>query len=166
MTAKDDLPFSKANQFKQLRLAGDKPRRKTIENRLDKLWSKVVRSIWAKKIGIGKCAVLGCQMLGNNPHHIIRKSKGKGLRWAPENGIVLCAGHHTLNTPSAHNPPLDDLKWFERVLLCYYTPSDLQRLAVKGYSTCKFSINDLLLLERDLEWVKGEKGEMKETIIT
>jgi len=136
---------------KKLKLKGDRPKRKTVENRLDKLWSQVVRAIWARKIGKGKCAVPGCGMQGNNPHHIIRRSKGKGVRWLPENGIMLCAGHHTLNTPSAHNPPLDDLKWFESILLNYYTPNELKTLAVKGYATCRYSVNDLLVLEQDLK---------------
>lgn len=42
----------------------------------------------------GKCKVPGCKERSEHLHHVIYRSKSKRLKWAPENLVSLCAGHH------------------------------------------------------------------------
>jgi len=44
----------------------------------------------------GKCKVPGCKDAATHLHHVVYRSKSKRLKWAPENLVSLCAGHHGL----------------------------------------------------------------------
>jgi hypothetical protein len=123
--------------------------RKQLEKLCDKAWSARILAIWSGKIGSRKCAVPGCSNLGNNPHHIFSR-KNKGTRWDLKNGIILCAYHHSLGIPSAHNCPVDDPLWFRRVLLLYYTEGELDYLSYKAKGYGKLSLGELEILEKEL----------------
>ena len=69
-------------------------RKKTLKNKLDKLWSRAVRLA-----GNDTCQI--CGKWGNNPHHLIHKSAGNRFRWVFENGVCLCSGCHTMNQAEA-----------------------------------------------------------------
>lgn len=72
--------------------------------KLDKLWSKKVK----EDAGF-RCEVCGksndeCQL---HPHHFWGR-RIRATRWLLENGICLCASHHTMGLQSAHESPA----WF------------------------------------------------------
>ena len=122
--------------------------KKTIKRRLDKLWSEIVKELWGKRIGKGKCAVPGCGLNGNNAHHIFSR-RSNSVRWLPQNGIVLCPKHHTLGTPSAHHCPVDNPRWFiDYVLHVYYRQSELDELSLLANGVEKMNDNDGLRLEK------------------
>jgi hypothetical protein len=64
---------------------------------LDKTWSRAV--IVAAD---GCCAICGIRPDRPNPHHLIRKSRGKRFRWVFDNGVCLCFTHHTGGAEAAH----------------------------------------------------------------
>jgi len=80
-----------------------KPSRKTLKNKCDDIWKKIIRS----KI---RCEM--CGRPGNNPHHIIGRDN-HAVRWDIRNGCLLCSGCHTMNNGSAHKDPQDFMIWFE-----------------------------------------------------
>jgi len=82
-----------------------KPKRKTLRNKADKLWSELIRLR-----NKGKCEI--CGKRATNPHHIIGR-KNLTLRHDPRNGVLLCFYHHTGGNLSAHNDPL----WFREWLI-------------------------------------------------
>ena len=49
---------------------------------------------------------------GLNAHHII-PSNFKEYEWDPDNGLILCAGCHTLGMYSAHKNPLWFYNWMK-----------------------------------------------------
>jgi len=79
-----------------------KPSRKTLKNKCDDIWRKIIRS----KI---RCEV--CGRPGNNPHHVIGRDN-HAVRWDIRNGCLLCSGCHTMNNGSAHKDPQDFMIWF------------------------------------------------------
>ena len=87
---------------KRLRRVSKSPRRK-LELKADKLWSEAIR-----KRDKGICQV--CLKPGNNPHHIVTRSV-KHLRHDLSNGILLCAGCHSLGLHSAHKRPESFRVW-------------------------------------------------------
>ena len=85
-----------------------KSQSKTYDDMLDSLWSKLVKM----KDG-NKC--MKCEAKTNlNSHHVITRSN-KRLRWDLNNGICLCALHHTLSQRfSAHKRPAEFQVWFDK----------------------------------------------------
>jgi len=94
-----------------------KPSRKTLKNKCDKLWSKIIRSK-------GKCEVCGT-FKANHPHHVIGRRNFE-LRWDIRNGCLLCANHHTAGKFSAHNDSIWFMDWFLRA-----RPDDYEYLLKK-----------------------------------
>lgn len=92
---------------------------KGIQKKLDDIWREIVKLQWHKRIGKDVCAVPGCGNKGTNCHHIFTRIK-RSTRWEPLNGIVLCAGHHTMNIPSAHKLPPNNPNWFKDYVLHVY----------------------------------------------
>ena len=43
-----------------------------------------------------RCIVPRCRRYGRHMHHIVYRSKSKGLRWATSNNCLLCVDHHRL----------------------------------------------------------------------
>ena len=134
------------------------PNRKTLEKELDKAWSVLVKKKWTSRVGAGRCAIPGCKNLGRDPHHIFTR-KGRSTRWDVKNGIVLCAWHHRLGVPSAHNLPIDNPTWFNGILNLYYTQSELDYLAYKAHSNAKFSRGDLFVMLTEMMGEMEGKNE-------
>ena len=84
-----------------------KPKKQTdLTPRVDKLWSELV------KLRAGnKCEYCGSTK-SLNSHHIFSKSN-RSVRWNVDNGIALCALHHTLGNESAHKSPLSFGDWIK-----------------------------------------------------
>jgi len=49
-----------------------------------------------KKRDDGRCKIPGCRRFGKHLHHIVYRSKSRGLRWATSNTCLLCTDHHRL----------------------------------------------------------------------
>lgn len=97
------------NEYDEAKANKKKPtERQRMEAICDELWGKIVIEKWGNK-----CAC--CETKNTlNPHHIITRSN-KRLRWDIENGICLCALHHTLSsTFSAHKRPDKFIAWLEK----------------------------------------------------
>ena len=110
--------------------------KRPTDKELLKLWREVV----LKKAG-NKCEYPGCNKTEYlNAHHIHSKSK-RSVRYDPDNGIILCAGHHTLNNNSAHkDPDFKDIiiqagvrtkEFFDKLRLRAFAPAKLDLNAVK-----------------------------------
>lgn len=80
-----------------------KPKKKTLMNKADKLWSQIIL------LG-GNCEI--CGKPATNPHHIVGR-KNMNLRYDLRNGCRLCFQHHTGNKVSAHNDPVWFIGWVE-----------------------------------------------------
>ena len=91
------------------------------EKKLDNLWSEAI-----KERADNKCEL--CSKKDNlSAHHIVNKSKSKGLRWTMENGMCLCFYHHRL----AHDFPNRFKKEIENII-------DYAELEKKGNKICKY----------------------------
>lgn len=44
----------------------------------------------------GRCRIPNCHNRSEHLHHIVYRSKSRGLRWDPRNLASLCADHHAL----------------------------------------------------------------------
>jgi 5-methylcytosine-specific restriction endonuclease McrA len=67
---------------------------------VDRKWAEVVRN------EAGKCALCP-KTTGLQAHHVISRSN-HAVRWNLNNGVALCALHHTFgNKLSAHKTPID-----------------------------------------------------------
>lgn len=76
-----------------------------ITKKLDEKWARAVK----------KRDCYNCQYCGSksylNAHHIFSRSN-KNIRHDIENGITLCAKHHTLSSEfSAHLTPVEFVEW-------------------------------------------------------
>lgn len=63
--------------------------------KLDAKAERAAREIVRKRDG-GKCRIPGCGEKATELHHIVYRSKSRGLRWRPENLVSLCRGHHQM----------------------------------------------------------------------
>ena len=81
-----------------------KPKKKTLTNKLDKAWSKVILSR-------GKCEVCGSTN-SLNAHHYVSRSNRR-LRWCLKNGVCVCAGCHLFRNESFHKNPVWGHFWME-----------------------------------------------------
>jgi 5-methylcytosine-specific restriction endonuclease McrA len=67
---------------------------------VDRKWAEVIRT------EAGKCALCPATT-GLQAHHVIARSN-HAVRWNLDNGVALCALHHTFgNKLSAHKTPID-----------------------------------------------------------
>lgn len=126
-----------------------KIKKKTVKNRLDKLWSKMIRDC-------DKCAICGVTSFEKqlHPHHIIGRMRLR-TRWDIKNGICLCASHHTLGKLSAHADPL----WFNNWLI-ENKPEDFQYLMdVKREPLEPMSVEDYLEIETNLKLIEENNYE-------
>jgi len=87
--------------FKKRKYKKKSPKKKE-EEELDKMWKQKVkdRDNWT-------CQVCNKKSTNVNAHHILPRGL-KGMRWDINNGITLCAYHHTLGNWSAHKNAI----WF------------------------------------------------------
>ncbi len=54
---------------------------------------KTLDQLWQKKITGGQCSYTGCNQIGCEGHHILKR-RYRNTRWDTENGRPLCRGHH------------------------------------------------------------------------
>lgn len=87
-------------ECKKLWLGTQPPTAKDLDGR----WSYAVK----ERAGF-KCEYCGKEEYLNS-HHIYSRSNTT-LIWDLDNGICLCAGHHTFSTFSAHKSPMDFSDW-------------------------------------------------------
>jgi len=108
---------------------------------LDNKWSKLVKTIAEDR----------CEYCGRpdrlNSHHIFSRSK-RSTRWDIDNGVCLCAGHHTLLNWSAHKAPIEFIEWIrEQRGETWY-----QRLRLKANQTVRPDYNlEKLYLEKKMK---------------
>lgn len=76
-------------------------RRPISDAKLLKLWGDRVRERANWRCEYPDCSVHTTQL---HPHHFYSR-RHAALRYDVENGIALCAVHHTLGSFSAHNDP-------------------------------------------------------------
>ena len=107
------------------------PSKKTIEKKLDKVWSELV-----KQQAGNKCEVCGKREY-LNAHHIVGR-RNLRLRWELYNGVCLCSGCHTFKTNSAHQNP----EWFHQWLKSY-RGEDLKLVHATMNEIKKWSVIDL-----------------------
>ncbi|TET08093.1 MAG: hypothetical protein E3J83_04255 [Candidatus Atribacteria bacterium] len=98
--------FKKKNWKKACKKA--KTTRRKLRDQLDKLWAEIVK----KRAG-NKCEY--CRKTTYlNTHHIFSRSN-LSVRWDLDNGVCLCAGHHTLSNNSAHKSPAEFIEWIKEM---------------------------------------------------
>lgn len=116
-------------------------KKKTIKNRLDKLWSSIVHQK-------GKCEVCG-KTSNLNSHHLIGR-RNLSTRWDLRNACLLCPACHTFGNNSAHQNPI----WFD-TWLEDKRPDDRMYLKQKSKESPKpYSIKELLEIEEELKQLK------------
>ena len=75
---------------------------KRIRKRCLELWAKVVKLRAGNVCEFGKFLRTSCSEGYLNAHHVENYWTNKALRYAPENGIAACPGHHKFYKDSAH----------------------------------------------------------------
>lgn len=138
-------PFLKNKQI-QIKVSRGKHKSEKLRDKkkADDLWSEAV------KVNYGhRCAYCGTSE-NLNSHHIYTRSR-MATRWDIDNGICLCANHHTFSQEfSAHKTPakfhawLCDLKW----------PDYVEAIEKKSLSVCKVTT----------EMLEGHIAELKSFI--
>ncbi len=108
-------------------------KRKPTDDALLKLW-KEIALIKARNF----CEYPGCiKSEYLNVHHIYSRNR-RSVRYDPDNAIVLCAGHHTLNNDSAHKSP--DFK--ETIIAAGVRTREFwNRLEMRAKSPAKLDLN-------------------------
>ena len=105
-----------------------KPTKTKLRKKLDKLWSDRVK----------ERAGYRCERCPKtdylNSHHIIGRIN-LSLRWNLENGVCLCVGCHKFNQNSAHNNPIDFLKWVSTI-------RDLDYLQTKSLELTHYKLHN------------------------
>lgn len=122
---------------------------KGVDGLLDTAWSELV-----KLRGNNQCEYCGKRSYVQS-HHIFSRSK-KSVRWDPQNGIALCAGHHTLSSQfSAHKTPLEFTDWLYK----YRGEDKIMHLRVRASMISKLHQFEKQVLLTDLrEQIKKLKG--------
>jgi len=115
------------------------PRRLLIDQ-IDHLWSEAVKIKWGFK-----CAYCGkTQYLQS--HHIFSRGKAN-VRFDLDNGIALCAGHHTLNDFSAHKSPKAFFEWLEDLV----GKNKVNQIEYRSRITKSHGIRELEMIKYNLE---------------
>jgi len=76
-------------------------RKKVSDRHLLKLWAEKVKERSGYRCEYPCCTVRTSQL---HPHHIYSR-RHAATRYDPDNGMCLCAHHHTLGSESAHHDP-------------------------------------------------------------
>jgi hypothetical protein len=122
--------------------------KKSIEKKLDLLWSEAV------KIKAGYVCEYCKKSENLNSHHIISRAN-KTTRWDLENGVCLDVSHHTFsNVFSAHLTPLEFVDWI------YETrgKKEINQLRKESQKKADLSIPHLLEIKAYLEeYIKNNR---------
>jgi len=117
--------------------------KKTLKNKLDKLWSEAVRQRYPR------CIVCGAQP--TQAHHcIVRKAQSMGVRWLIDNGVGLCYVCHIHKLHGSQG----DKEWLDRYIaaLNLLIPADVQQdIMGIGHRANKYSMDDFRELVKRLE---------------
>ena len=114
------------------------------------LWSQAV------KLNYGNACAYCLTDENLNSHHIFGRNN-KSVRWELDNGICLCAGHHTFSSSfSAHKTPTEFTYWLESV------PSfgriKLDALQAKAHEPLKVTSE---YLQERIEFFKDFKNKLE-----
>jgi len=117
---------------------------KVLKNKLDKMWSKAV----LKK---GACEYCGRTSETNQLHaHHVFGRVNKATRWHFDNGICLCASHHTRNSGfSAHLTPAEFMEWIRE----HRGEEWYQELNQRRLSIYKVNLGNLETTKEELEQI-------------
>lgn len=104
----------KQKEKEKLKKQRDRERKKVsvsvLTKKADALWAKVVKHDWNNE-----CAYCWAKDKQLHSHHLFTRAR-KATRWDTENGICLCAGHHTLSSQfSAHQTGNEFFLWLETI---------------------------------------------------
>jgi hypothetical protein len=117
--------------------------RKTLKNKLDKLWSAAVRRKFPR-----------CVVCGREPtqaHHcIVRKAQSLGVRWLLSNGIGLCTICHLYKLHGSQG----DKQFLDRYLaiLNEVVPANEQsNIQQIGHRSNKFDVSQLEEMVKEFE---------------
>lgn len=120
-----------------------------IKRQLDNLWGKKVRE--RDKHRCQWCLYLDRSVIGNQPHHIIPKARGKSIRWDLHNGITLCFNCH-------HKEIIARPSEFRIFLYWWFGSGDTvngvkiyQDLLAKSREIVKYTLEDLQNIKKQLE---------------
>ena len=120
--------------------------KKTLKNKLDRLWSEAIRKKYIR------CIVCGRQP--TQAHHcIVRKAQSLGVRWMIDNGVGLCYVCHIHRLHGSQG----DKQWLDRYItvLNGIIPEEKQQNIIEiGNQINKFSVEDLKELVRHFEAIK------------
>ena len=117
-----------------------KPSRKTLGNKLDKLWKDIIKSR-AEEF----CEL--CARPGKDAHHIEGRSP-QSLRWCLENGVFLCFRCHRLGV---HSPSSSTQAEFRRKLIKLLGRKQMDELKRMRYKMVKLSLGDMEELYEQLK---------------
>lgn len=123
--------------------------RKTLKNKLDKLWSQIIRAKYPKCIICGKSPT--------QAHHAIaRKAQGMGVRWQLKNGVGLCLSCHLykLHGNQGDKQFLDNYICILNVLI---SPEDQENIHQVAHQITKYSLQDLEDMVAEFEKILGGK---------
>lgn len=142
-------------KFKWLKPKPKKKTKKTLENKLDKLWSDAVkmRAKYQCEYSLNKWIPVDPNKMLNS-HHVFGRDN-KRLRWDLRNWVCLMVYYHTFSKEfSAHKTPLAFLKWFQE-----YRKDDFRYLEIENAKwTKKWALEDLENKKRELEdYIKKNK---------
>ena len=115
------------------------PKKTTVRNRLDSLFSRLIRSV-------GRCEKCGATEATAQLHcsHIISRSY-LSTRWLELNAKCLCATHHRW----WHEKPTEAVKWLTESGL--RSEADVQELQRLSNTTRKWTVEEYLELEQELK---------------
>ncbi len=140
------LKFPKPEKKAKKKASKKRNPKKTLDNKILALWSKIVRSI-------GYCECCGKSDCALDAHHIFSR-RWILLRYHLPNGICLCKSCHTFNKElSAHQAPMEFYDFLDNYLEDGHL--DKLRELKKPY---KFALEELQEIYNDLERIAAEKG--------
>lgn len=106
-SARKKLKEAKTKERKAIKKTKKQNSMPYLRKKCDDLWSEYV------KFRDKKCMVCGRKEY-LNAHHIYSRCN-QATRYEAENGITLCAKHHTMSSEfSAHKTPLEFIEWLEK----------------------------------------------------
>lgn len=89
------------------------------------------------------CQVCGLECITQCHHFFGRRSRPN--RWNPDNGIMLCSGHHKMSSKfSAHETPSLFVEWFKEKY-----PERFERITLLHQTPFKGSYEDVLKIQDD-----------------
>lgn len=129
-------------------------KKKKIKKILDDLWAEIIKLQSNHQCVAGP--LLNEECGGKlNSHHIEGRKK-LSVRWDLDNGMCLCAKHHTMGNISAHAiAHSGQVEFHQKVMIPIYGTEKLDELKFKSNQTKKWNLTEL---EDYLSYLKGIKA--------